>query len=560
MNMNIKNIFFGSCMLATTLSCSDILDKKDLSAVTDQDVWNDAQYASAYVNKLCLDNLPAWDAGVADYSDESDGGDNIMYGQLTTNSINVWKYEQIRKINLLFKNISKGAIDQEAQARLKGQAGVLRAWLYFQMVRLYGGVPMILDAQELSDDLYVSRNKTSECISLIIKDLDDAISVLPWKWTGSDEGRITKAAALALKGRILLYYASPQFNPDNKTERWEEAYAVNKSAKEQLESNGYGLYESYTDMWFDEMNKEAVFVQRYQEPGRTHTWDAATRPLSEAQNATGANHPTLEMVSSYPMNTGVAITESGEYDPVLYWKNRDPRFTASIAYNSCKWELSGKSGRKQWTYVGAELNYPTNTGFYCKKAINVSYTPYFTERSSTDWMEIRFAEVLMNYAECAAELGKTDEAYVILKQIRSRAGIIPGDNGMYGLKANMSQSEMIDAIMFERKIEFAFEGKRYWDLRRRRLFEKELNGKERHGVLPKLLVSQSEFDTVVDTADFNNNYATYFKDSVVVLDKKFKIDFKNNYYFYAIPNDHLESNSKLEQTKGWNNGTFNPLD
>jgi hypothetical protein len=175
-------------------------------------------------------------------------------------------------------------------------------------------------------------------------------------------------------------------------------------------------------------------------------------------------------------------------------------------------------------------------------------------------MEIRFAEVLMNYAECAAELGKTDEAYVILKQIRSRAGIIPGDNGMYGLKANMSQSEMFDAIMFERKIEFAFEGKRYWDLRRRRLFEKELNGKERHGVLPKLLVSQSEFDTVVDTADFNNNYATYFKDSVVVIDKKFKIDFKNNYYFYAIPNDHLESNSKLEQTKGWNNGTFNPLD
>lgn len=113
------------------------------------------------------------------------------------------------------------------------------------MVRVYGGVPMLLLPQKLTDDLLVSRNKTSECIDIIIKDLDYAYENLPWSWTGDDLGRATKAAALALKGRVLLFYASPQFNPDNRMDRWEAAYKVNKQAKEELEANGYGLYASY---------------------------------------------------------------------------------------------------------------------------------------------------------------------------------------------------------------------------------------------------------------------------------------------------------------------------
>ena len=166
----------------------------------------------------------------------------------------------------------------------------------------------------------------------------------------------------------------------------------------------------------------------------------------------------------------------------------------------------------------------------------------------------------MNYAECAAELGKNDEAYTILKQIRNRAGILPGSDGLYGLKAGMSQDDMIKAIMLERKIEFAFEGKRYWDLRRRRLFASELNGTRRHGLLPKLKISQEEFDKIKDNVDIDKDKDTYFRDSLIVLDTKFDIDFKDNYYFYAIPNKHLETNSKLEQTQGWDGGTFNPYE
>lgn len=558
--MKIYNYILLGCLISSSFACSDILNKKDLSAVTEEDVWNDSKYATAYLDKLCRDNLPDWDAGASNNSDEANGGDGIMYGQLTTSSIDTWNYEQIRKINLLLQKVGSGSIDEETQNTLKAQALVLRAWRYFQMVRLYGGVPLILEPQELTDDLYVTRAKTSECIAQMVKDLDDAIAILPWKWTSDDEGRITKAAAMAFKGRILLYWASPQFNPDNDKQRWEDAYNANKQVMEELAQNGYGLYGSYSDLWFDEMNVEAVFVKRFQEPGLTNSWNAGTRPLSEAQNYTGYNRPTLEMVESYPMADGTPITESKDYDPVYFWKNRDPRFAQSIAYNGCLWELSGKSGRIQWTYVGSELNNPTPSGFYCRKAVDESYTPYYTERSSTDWIEIRYAEVLMNYAECAAELDKEDEAYAILKQIRNRAGILPGSDGLYGLKAGMSHDDMIKAIMLERKIEFAFEGKRYWDLRRRRLFASELNGTRRHGLLPKLKISQEEFDKIKDNVDIDKDKDTYFRDSLVVLDTKFDIDFKDNYYFYAIPNKHLETNSKLEQTQGWDGGTFNPYE
>lgn len=558
--MKIYNYILLGCLISSSFACSDILNKKDLSAVTEEDVWNDSKYATAYLDKLCRDNLPDWDAGASNNSDEANGGDGIMYGQLTTSSIDTWNYEQIRKINLLLQKVGSGSIDEETQNTLKAQALVLRAWRYFQMVRLYGGVPLILEPQELTDDLYVTRAKTSECIAQMVKDLDDAIAILPWKWTSDDEGRITKAAAMAFKGRILLYWASPQFNPDNDKQRWEDAYNANKQVMEELAQNGYGLYGSYSDLWFDEMNVEAVFVKRFQEPGLTNSWNAGTRPLSEAQNYTGYNRPTLEMVESYPMADGTPITESKDYDPVYFWKNRDPRFAQSIAYNGCLWELSGKSGRIQWTYVGSELNNPTPSGFYCRKAVDESYTPYYTERSSTDWIEIRYAEVLMNYAECAAELDKKDEVYAILKQIRNRAGILPGSDGLYGLKAGMSHDDMIKAIMLERKIEFAFEGKRYWDLRRRRLFASELNGTRRHGLLPKLKISQEEFDKIKDNVDIDKDKDTYFRDSLVVLDTKFDIDFKDNYYFYAIPNKHLETNSKLEQTQGWDGGTFNPYE
>lgn len=564
--MQIKYIVLGILTGLFAVSC-DILDKEDQMTLGDDQVWTNEMYATDYLNQLYRDNAPGWDNDISGKSDEAEKyGDKELYGQLILQDLNdYWYYENIRKINLLFQKLKTSPLDQDLKDKMTGQALILRAWRYFQMVRLYGGIPLILEPQELSDDIYVTRNKTSECIAQIVKDLDEAYQLLPWKWTGADEGRFTKAVALALKGRVLLYYASPQFTPNASAERWQNAYNANKAAITELQAQGFDLYPDYENFWYDEMNKEVVMVTRYhatsESVGYGNTWNAASRPLDEAQNYTGSNHPTWNLVQCYPMITGEPIGESSVYDPVLFWKNRDPRFKSSVAYNSSVWELSGKTGRKQWTYVGAQGDYTTQTGFYCRKAIDTNLTPAQSQYSSTDWVEIRYAEIMLNYAECAAELGKTDEAYPILKAIRERAGINAGDNGMYGLKAGMSSDEMIDAIMLERRIELAFEGKRYWDLRRRRLFKKELNGKIREGMRANFAegMNAEKLLEIQHTADFENDYAQYFKDELFDTDRKYTIDYQDNYYFFGIPNKQTETNSKLEQTAGWNDGTFDPL-
>jgi hypothetical protein len=398
--------------------------------------------------------------------------------------------------------------------------------------------------------------------------LDEAIAVpdasFPYAWTGADIGRISKAVALALKGRILLYWASPRFNPNNLQDRWQAAYEANKRAKELLEQNGYGLYDDFANLWFDEMNKEAVFVKRYNYPGGPgHHRGAGTRPYESnlPLGFSGFNKPTWELVCSFPMIDGKPINESPLYDETVFFKNRDPRFEKTIAWNSSVWELYGESGRRQWTYKEVS-SYPSLSHFYCRKAVDVTYDVDKAKagNNAEDWIEIRYAEVMINYAEAAAEVGKNDEAYAMLKEIRKRAGIIAGSDGLYGLKANMSKAEMINAIMLERKIEFAFEGKRFEDLRRRKLFS-ELNGKQRHGLLPILKISQEEFDAILEagTATFVDDYATYFDGRIDVVDK-YVINFKDEYYFYALNQDDLNRNSNLEQTKGWEGGTFDPLE
>src|SRR5690606_13346428 len=147
-----------------------------------------------------------------------------------------------------------------------------RAWQYFELVRLYGGVPLILEAQNPKmankDENSIPRSKTSECIDQICEDLDMAITLLPGKWSSNlDWGRVTSGAAAALKGRVLLTWASPRFNPNDDLSRWERSYEANLEAKALLEANGFGLFKTgcyanvkaWGDMLLTEVgNPEAV--------------------------------------------------------------------------------------------------------------------------------------------------------------------------------------------------------------------------------------------------------------------------------------------------------------
>ena len=526
------------------------------------------------MNNIYAQSLPGWSSEYADYSEESDGGGAYMYGQLTENSVNYWPYDQIRDINVLLANVDKGTLKEADKKLLKGQAYFFRAWQYFEMAKRYGGVPLVLEPQKLTDNLFVERAATSATMQQVIKDLDSAIANLPAVAASNqalNNGRVHKGTALAVKGRVLLFYASPQFDPSqNAAGRWQAAYDANKAAKDHLASQGFGLYPSFGGLWFNEMNKEVIFVKRYQFTTNVassfHNWSAATRPLDVSQGATGANRPTWEIVNAFPMKDGKPIndaTSTYTYNPTYFWRDRDPRFYETIVYNGARWGLgvSGpQPGRIQYTYVSSETNSPTPTGFYMRKAVDTTQSSIQAFNSGTDWIELRYAEVLLNLAEAANEIGNTSEAYPELVAIRARAGIDPGAANLYGLKANMTKAEMRDAIMNERKIEFAFEAKRFWDLRRRRMFESELNGKRRTGLRTTLKsgVTKAQVNAL-SYGQMEANYDQYFNQQVITMDTQFPINWKPEYYFFAIPTSHLQLNSKLQQTNGWSGGTFDPL-
>ncbi len=576
--------------------CEDVLDKKELNAVDSEDVWNSETLANLYLNKVYVDLLPSFGgASSTEISDESvgTGTGNMMYGELSDEAsygnFSSSVYNDIRELNILFSEIDKGSIPVEARDLLKGQAYFLRAWAYWELVKYYGGVPLILEPQNpfFYESLLVKRSSAKACVNQIISDLDNAIALLPSQWPASERGRITRGAAAALKGRVLLFYASPQFNPSNLQERWEAAYQANKEAKDLCLADGYSLYSIFEKIFTDESKtNEAIFLTVYDNINRTNSYENSVRPRSESNDQTAVNNaPNWEFVKSFPMKDGKSIINHPEYDSLYYWKNRDPRFYATIAYNGCKWELSGKKGRKQWTYTGNKTEPSSTTkgasptGFYCRKNVNPDIINTETVRTPTDWIEIRLAEVLLNLAECAAELNKLDEAKAELIAIRQRAGIEPGD-GSYGITA-ATREEMIEAVMLERKIELAFENKRHWDLRRRNMFINDLNttaklnGTRRHGIetlldtaLIRSLLGPSvskdslfrHFEKIMsDTIDFDNDYTKYFTTTFnVEIDAKDINFLQPKYNFYFMPKSELEKNPNLQQTINW--GEVNPFD
>lgn len=605
-NILLISMVFNSC---------EVLDKEPQNAVPEEDVWNNEGLATAYLNNLYYLVMPDFvrrptsdlfdeSADLCDESfyfttDANYTGYNFIYGLIDNEAVGAFgrdTYSYIRLMNMLFENIDNGTLDEDVKGKIKGQAFFLRAWTYWNLVKLYGGVPMIFEVQtaftsgDIDEGLYVKRHKTVGCIEMIAAELDSAYKYLPDVWEdGDDYGRVTRSAAIALKGRILLFWASPQFNPDNKTERWQWAYDVNKTALEILASDGYGLHPSFKELFNDcrENTMEAIFVRVYDHTlagNYYHGYDNAVRPPVETSGGGSKNHVTWAMVQAFPMASGYPLfTDSAkaEYNQNRFWLSRDPRFYYTVAYNTCSWPLSGNNDYKLWTYYqysGSSLvsvlgSSRTYTGFYCRKYINPAITGVNASQVGTDWIEIRFAEVLLNFAECANELeGKADEVREALYRIRNERQDVKV--GMGYIDENLSDKVIMrEIIMTERQIELAFENKRHWDLRRRNMYEedlgpniKKLNGTRRCGwkvQLNEARVTPERFLTIRDGLDFSQAivYNAYFLPGTVdTLDTQYAINFPQpKYNFYPFQNENTLKNPELEQSIYWG-GTFDPFE
>ncbi|MBN2215288.1 MAG: RagB/SusD family nutrient uptake outer membrane protein [Bacteroidales bacterium] len=611
----VSRCLLNALLFLLLFTSCEVLDKEPQNAVPEIEVWNNEELATAFLNNLYYLVMPDFvrrptsdlfdeTADLCDESfyfttDDEYTGYEFLYGLIDNDAVGAFgreTYSYIRLMNMLFENIDNGTLDEETRNRIKGQAYFLRAWTYWNLVKLYGGVPMIYEVQtaftggDIDEGLYVKRNKTIECIGMIIADLDSAYEYLPVVWENKvDYGRVTRGAAIALKGRILLFWASPQFNPDNITGRWQWAYDVNKTALESLASDGYGLHPSFEELFNDCMEKtiEAIFVRVYDHkiPGNYyHGYDNAVRPPVETSGGGKKNHVTWAMVQAFPMASGYPLhTDSAlaEYNQNRFWLKRDPRFYFTIAYNTCSWPLSGNADYKLWTYYqysGSSLvsilgNNKTYTGFYCKKYVNPAIDELNTTQVGTDWMEIRFAEVLLNFAECANELdGKTEEVREALYRIRNERDDVKV--GMGYIDQHLNDREIMrEIIMTERQVELAFENKRHWDLRRRNMYEedlgpniKKLNGTRRCGwkvQLNEARVTQERFMTIRDGLDFSQAivYNAYFLPGKVdTLDTQYAINFPQpKYNFYPFQDENTLKNPELEQNIYWG-GTFDPYE
>ncbi len=566
MKQNILKYILIFAVMVFASSCGDPLDKENLTQINPDDVWTSADLAEAYINNMYADFMPGMPMGTGNGTDEGvthEGQAGTMSpwlrGIATIDSWNNWQYSRIRKVNIFLENIEEATFSQQEKDMLKGQALFWRAWAYFSMVKGYGGVPLILEAQPLDDvdALFLPRNKTSECITQIIKDLDDASALLPNAWAGSDWGRIDKGAAMAMKGRVLLFWASPLFNPSNDSGRWQDAYTANKAALDHLKAQGKGLYETYADIWDVEPNKEGVMIRRFNDPGATYA-NTSVRPLLYSKDAVGADRPSLQLVNAFPMKDGSAFDINNGYETL--WQNRDDRFYATIGYNGADAYLQDMVdlNTKLWTYKHAtgwaDGPIPSPSSFYRIKGVDKDIVLDEVYQADVDWLEIRFAEVLMNYGEAANETGKQGEALQVLKDIRARAGIDAGTGGNYGISAT-SKSEIREAYFNERFVEFAFEGKRWDHLRRTRKFDVMNNLPRRTGL--KITLKAGEPLPAGDS-DINTIYPVFDVEEVITDIEN--INIPDNYYFYGIPRTHLDRNSKLEQTKGWDGGTFDPLE
>jgi hypothetical protein len=544
---------------------------------------------------------------------EADGYYGVALGTGIVNN----PYSRIRNCNYLLEKIEQvgQVLPEQFRDRARGQCYFLRAIQYYDLVRTYGGVPIVTTVQSASaedESIKAPRATPEECVTQIIKDLDSAANLLPATWDvpTTNYGRFTGVAALAMKSRVLLTFASPLFNPDWDNvgnARWQAALTAGLVAENALQTAGYGLYgttaKDWGEMWYKNdnvFNKEAIIVQLMSSSTAAgvlnNGWERSIR-LTKQTGGGGVAAP-KEMIDLFPMANGARPVKGGNYDETLFFMDRDPRFYRTFAFSGSKWPKDG-ANEVVWTY---RWKYGTNSVAYSdgnsvispavvrKMSNPAASTTAGLAFSGTDIFEYRFAELLLNIAECYAAKGDVTNCLTYLGKIRARVGIAATNN--YGIGTPANKYAAIEACLYERRVELAYEGKRFWDIQRWMLYNDDasagnttnaalgistINGTARTGyywqykntapsATDPLTAARGSISVDPDASDFTtqlNNLKTFFQTNIVVtpldqpMDKDGSnlplfISWRQNYYISGLTNTVLGANPWLPQTKGWN--------
>ena len=481
---------------------------------------------------------------------------------------NLWAYcyGGIRQCNIFINNIwvvpikdvvnSNGKINGIGVSEryiLQSEARFLRAWFYFELVRRYGGVPLLGNTvYTVTQNVALPRNSFSDCINFIVNEcnaIKDSLLTNPLS-SSANYGRVTKGAALALKARALLYAASPLFNggnidPSNPLTGYVGGVDVTKwQAAAQAASDviALGAFSLDTinygrDVFLTQNNPEVIFVVLNDNGANIEKEQAP--PGFPAAKGIGETSPTQDLVNAFPMLNGASIGAAGSgYDPNNPYSNRDPRLGNTILYNGAPWLQTSLQ-----LFQGGQ-NEPNNgqveslTGYYMHKFMGYSETTATFQNHNEDWIAFRYAEVLLNYAEAENEYsGADNNVYAALVALRKRAGITAGSNKLYGLPpmGSVSPDSMRNLIHNERRIELAFEEHRFFDIRRWKIA----------GDGPAVM-NQPRRGVIITTSFGANTYTP-----TTVLPNIFPGTFTSKRYLYPIPYDEVAKNPQMKQNPGW---------
>jgi len=461
-------------------------------------------------------------------------------------------YQGIRMANTFIQNIDVVPLMEKFNDSIpmnvawKSEARYLRALYYFELVKRYGGVPLVGDVPlEIGGDLEIPRNTFEECIDFIVSELDDirdSLRTTPLSNLSSYGHVVTRETAAALKTRVLLYAASPLFNGNNIDEgnpltgytsydagRWKEAA---DAAKYFLDTYSYFVLDTgFSTVFIKEGDREVIF---FRQGGAGTGIETSNGPVgfTDTNLGSGRTSPSQNLVECFPMLDGKAITDNTSaysLDPMNPYKNRDPRLEKTVLHNQSRWLSTDLE-----TYQGGKSNpsgatQKTKTSYYLRKFMGAFEEVASYSSVEHNWIMFRLPEIMLNFAEAQNEYeGPSDDVYQVLKDLRARAKIEAGADAMYGLKQNMTQDEMREAIRLERRIEMAFEEQRFWDIRRWRIAEEVMNEPIRGLVIIKSGSYMIHNDIVVSTPSFETKR-----------------------YLYPIPYSEVIKNSNMEQNPGW---------
>lgn len=478
-----------SFILSGLYGCSvdEYLDKSPTGGLSEAQVFGNYQQASQFLagvyQPLHMPNTEWQPAGSESFtyaaaSDEAlcsmqlgNGPHEFTNGLIspTQNVIDKWTtlYNGVRRASLFLEKIElwqpTNPADISARSRMIGEAYFLRAFYYMELFKRYGRVPVFDKTLTVSDDLNLPRNTVDETVNIIVSNCEKAADLLNTVNGSADLGRATKGAALALKAQALLFRASPLHNPTGDKNLWARAASA---AQDVINMRVYSVDGNYKSLFHSRTTPNIIFHNTANVP----TW--RNLGLMPSLGGSARVQPIQELVDAYEMQaTGKAISEPGSgYDPDKPYAGRDPRFQYSIIYDGSTWK-----GNLVETYLGAPgVNgvqpqggmMQTQTGYYLSKTLdeNSSFSPNVVGEHY--WVFLRYEDLLLMYAEAQNEALDTPDnsVYDAVNAVRTRPGI-----GMPALPAGLSKEQMREKIRHERRVELAFEGKRFWDIRRWRI-------------------------------------------------------------------------------------------